>query len=298
MAEQDEQGTVRRFGRKDRKRRLDPQGPLIPPPEPVDESRFMPPPVETAEPEMVAPPAVVDEPVVVEPSPERFPPVAVQRDSQPKAMRPTTAVSPRRPRTCLLNIITGIFLVATVAAAVLFVLIAINPYSSLNPFPPFTPVPIIITTTPLPPTATDPPTPAPTGTFTPLPLEAIATPESPFPFILANDGAVYIPNANGEGCNWSSIAGSVTDLQAAPLDGYGIRIISTETDETVFSGSALTFGPGGFELFLNGVPQESTYTVQLYAPSGIPVSAEYTVSTVASCEQNVAILSFVQTREL
>ncbi|MBZ0280231.1 MAG: hypothetical protein K8L97_05790 [Anaerolineae bacterium] len=297
MAEQDEHGSggVRRFGRKDRKRRLDPRGPLIPP-EPIDDSRFAPPVLDEPTPEPET--AEVFPPAVIEPPAERFPPLAVQPDAQKVDTRSSAAPAPRRQNTCLLNVITGFFLLATVAAAVVFVLIAINPYSALNPFPPFTPVPILITTTPLPPTATEPPTPAPTGTFTPLPLEAIITPESPFPFIVANDGALYIPNANGEGCNWSSIAGSVTNVQSAPLDGYGIRIISETTDETVFSGSASTFGPGGFELFLNGVPQESTYTVQLYAPSGIPVSAEYTVSTIASCEQNVAILSFVQTREL
>ncbi len=178
-----------------------------------------------------------------------------------------------------------------------FTLIFVNPQTPLNPFPPFTPIPILITATFLPPTATLEPSPGPTLTFTPLPVEAFAT-SSPFPFIAANNGAVFAPNANDQGCNWASIAGSVSDLVDAPLDGYGIRVRGDNLDETIFSGATQSFGPGGFELFLNGAPSAATYTVQLLSPQGAPLSAEYPVTTRATCEENVALISFIQIQPL
>ena len=169
---------------------------------------------------------------------------------------------------------------------------------------PFTPIPILITATFLPPTetplptATLPPTAGPTPTFTPIPAEAIPASASLFPFVAANNGAVFVPNGNDQGCDWSSIAGSVTDLVGAPLDGYGVRITGEGLDETVFTGSAQTFGPGGFELFLNGAPSVGTYTIQLLSPEGTPLSDEIIFTTRATCVENVAVVSFLQTRPI
>ncbi len=176
----------------------------------------------------------------------------------------------------------------------LVVIIAQNPYSSLNPFPPFTPLPIVITATFLPPTEAPAGTAAPTATFTPVAIESDSQSPTPFSFALASAQPVYAPNANDKGCNWSSIAGTVTDGKGTALDGYRVHITGNGVDETVFSGATLTFGAGGFELFLNGTPQEQAYTVQLSDPQSHPLSPEYTVTTKASCDQNVAVLQFVQ----
>jgi hypothetical protein len=296
MSEHDERlpgGGVRRVGRKDRKKSIETRGPLFPP-----EEDFVP------EPEEVE--GYEEQPAVVQtPAEERFPPVNPAVTAQSDA--PATELRPRS--TLLPNLVTVVFVIATLGAIGLFAIIWVNPYTPLNPLAPPTPLPIIITTTPLPATATLRPSPGPTASFTPLsPEELGVTLEAPlppatftpalFPFTVAEPGVVYVPNANGEGCNWSSIAGSVTDLQGQPLNGYGIRIQGNNRDETVFSGSALTFGPGGFELFLNGTPQAGEYTIQLLSPSGAPVSDEYPISTLTSCEQNVAIVSFVQNRPL
>jgi hypothetical protein len=292
MSEQDEQlpgGGVRRVGRKDQKKTLETRGPLFPP-----EEMFVPEPPERDE-----QPAVVPTPLE-----ERFPPV------NPKVGVHREASAQPRPRSTLLpNLVAIIFAIATVVAVALFALIWVNPYTPLNPLAPPTPLPIIITTTPLPSTATIPASPGPTATFTLIPAEELgATPDvalpaasftpALFPFTLAEPGVVYVPNANGQGCDWSSIAGSVTDLQGQPLNSYGVRIRSSNREDTVFSGSAITFGPGGFELFLNGTPLAGDFTVQLLSPNGAPVSEEYPVSTRTSCEQNVAIVSFVQNRPL
>lgn len=289
MSEQDEKTSVRRLGRKDRKRRLDPRGPLFPPEEMIPPSAPVEIPVEpepdSAPPEEKAPP--------VQPVPERFPPLDFDTQEKPAAAPQPAPI--RRRSTCLPNLITLIFAVATIVVIAVFAVIAANPYTPLNPFPPFTPLPIIVTATFLPPTDAPPPTAGPTPTFTPIPLDTQGQPLPNYTFTLSNNAPVYIPNANDQACNWSSIAGSVTDASGSALNGYGIHITGDGVDSVVFSGAALTFGPGGFELFLNGTPQEKTYSVQLLSPQGVVLSDTYSISTQSNCDQNVAILTFVQT---
>ncbi len=69
----------------------------------------------------------------------------------------------------------------------------------------------------------------------------------------------YIPiwAANGM-CNWASIAGIVTRIKGEALNDYGVQINDAENpngiQDRVYSGGALTFGDGGFELVLGGAP--------------------------------------------
>jgi len=297
MSEQDERPTgFRRVSRKDRKRKLETRGPLIPPEpdEPTPEELFAPPEVRPETP-----------PVVESPPAERFPPLALAEDEGKDKVRLVRTADIAKPRSTFLpNLVALLFFIASIVLIIVFSIIFVNPYTALNPFPPFTPIPLLITATflppteTLPPTATLPPTLGPTPSFTPIPAEAIPTQASLFPFVAANNGAVYVPNGNDQGCDWSSIAGSVTDLLGAPLDGYGVRITGENLDETVFTGTAQTFGPGGFELFLNGAPQVGTYTIQLLSPQEVPLSEEYTITTRATCEENVAVVSFLQTRAI
>jgi hypothetical protein len=279
MSDEQETGGVRRFGRRDRKRSLDPRGPLFPPDEPIEES---------------SPTADEPEPSAVEVSvPEPTEPIA-----PPKVQRPvsaSTSVAPAsRGKSVMANVLTVLFLLATVGMIGLIAIITANPNTPLNPFPPFTPLPIVITATFLPPTETPIGTAAPTATFTPLAIDAGNTTPAAFSFALANEQPVYALNANDKGCNWSSIAGTVTDGKGTALDGYRVHVTGNGVDETVFSGATQTFGAGGFELFLNGTPQAQTYTVQLSDPQSHPLSPPYSVATKASCDQNVVVLQFVQ----
>jgi hypothetical protein len=278
MSEQNERGGIRRVSRRDRKRRLDSRGPLFPIEEPVE------PPAPDAE--LPEAPAVIEDTKVVSAPEARFPPLVPYVEEEPSV--PLPAPTLKRRSNLLPNLISVFFFLATLAALALFALIAVNPYTPLNPFPPFTPVPIVITATPGPGIQFPSVSTGATPTFTPLPAPD-------FQFTLNSSGVVYAPNGNGQECNWSSIAGSVTDVQGAALDGYRILITDVKGDEkTVFSGSAQTFGPGGFELFLNGTPLEAQYSVQLLTPQGAPASEPYTVTTRADCQSNVAILTFVQ----
>jgi hypothetical protein len=300
MSDEEERSPgFRRVSRKDRKKKLESRGLFIPPEpdEPTPEELFAPPEVR---PEIPPAPPIIE----TKPAAERFPPVKLQDESREEVYLVPTKNIPQPRSTFLPNLLAILFFVASIALIAVFSSIYVNPTTPLNPFPPFTPIPILITATFLPPTATPPatvtplPTLGPTPTFTPIPAEAIQAQPSLFPFVVSNNGAIYVPNGNENGCDWASIAGSVTDLVNAPLDGYGIHITGDNLDETVYSGSVQSFGPGAFELFLNGAPQVGTYTIQLLSPQGVPLSETYTITTRATCEENVAVVSFLQTRPI
>ncbi|MCU0515189.1 MAG: hypothetical protein MUE40_21760, partial [Anaerolineae bacterium] len=167
---------------------------------------------------------------------------------------------------------------------VMYSIIWQEPQSYLNPFPPEVRY-VFVTATPA--AAVAQPTPTFPAAATPLPL---------FPFILRDGAALYIANSNGQGCAWSSIAGSITDAAGSALNGYRVRVTAASFDETVFSGAALTFGPGGYELPLGSAPQPGDYVVQLFSPQGAPLSDAVAVSTRADCAANVVLVNFVESR--
>ena len=241
--------------------------------------------------------------IVETPPEERFPPL------NPAVAAPEVVeASPRRHRTWPLNLITAFFALATLGLLAYFALLWAYPSHPLNPLPPYTPLPIIITATFQPvsvtpvPSATGTPTPASTATFTPIPAAALPatltfTPAA-FPFTLAESGVEYVANTNDDGCAWSGIAGNIVDLQGEGLADYSVRIRSQEGDlnATVATGAAATFGPGGFELKLDEQAALAAYIIQLLSPNGEPLSEEYLVVTSDQCDQNVAVVNFVQNR--
>jgi hypothetical protein len=301
----DEQGTrrggIRRVSRKDRKNRLESSGLVFPPDTPLPEADSAlqagdHPPAESVPPEPPLParPASAAD--------ERYPPL------DPRPQKPPRAPAPPRRRTFWYNVGTVFFMLAACGLLGYYTLIALDPYTPLNPLPPFTPLPIIVTTTPLPPTATIPPTPTitptapPTHTFTPLPAELLPTrptfTPAPFPFTISNEGVTYTRNRTPEGCDWLSIAGSVSGLGGEILNGYGVQITGEGLEETVFTGGAesLFFSAGEFELRLGDTPAVAPYIVRLYSPEGAALSDEYLVVTSSECSQNVAVINFVQNR--
>lgn len=235
----------------------------------------------------------VVQPPVLTPTEERFPPLP--KRNQPleslKASPPKKPHSAPPKRTAWgYNLLTLAMFLGMGGLLAWFAAIYQNPLSTLNPLPPPTPF-VIITTTPLPQLVeiSISPTPLQTAPIaTPLPADAL-------PFIVP-EGLLYTPNANTNGCNWSSIAGSVVGLAGEPLNSYRVRVIGNGLDETVFTGAVQRFGAGGFELPVGDAPLETVFTVQLFNIDGIPVSEALTVPTSTSCEQNVVILNFVQGR--
>ena len=99
------------------------------------------------------------------------------------------------------------------------------------------------------------------------------------------------------GCNWASITG----INGEALNGYGVQINDAENpnviQDRVYSGGALTFGDGGFELVLGGAPVEGRYRVQLFSPASVPLSDVFFAITSNRCDQNVVVITFEQVRE-
>ncbi len=217
------------------------------------------------------------------------------------------------------NLITAFFVLASCGLITYFGLIWQNPYSALNPLAPPTPLPLVITATYTPtftltpaptltPSQTFTPSPiptlAPSLTFTPIFLEGFSTPQGTpippseqgdFPFTLQRDHVIYITNPDARGaCNWSSIAGSVMNYDGSALNGYGVHVVGEGVDQTVATGSAPGFGPGGFEVPLGSVARDTQFVAQLLDPAGTPASPVYTVETRSECDLNIAALRFVE----
>ncbi len=260
-----------------------------------------------------------------------IPPVGTRRrrpsvPGEPREFAPPTG----RGYACA-DVITAIFLLLTVLSVSATILLLANPRSPLNPFPAPTYPPILVLASPLPtdtPTLTftpEPatptvatPTPSPSPTLTPTatptvtntPLvagvvaptvtvtaQAVTQPQytlSPFPFTVKP--IRYVANTTPEGCDWQSIAGTVSDLSNQPIKGLAVRVSGSNgnVDEIDYSGTKPRFGESGFEIFLGVKPREDQYTIQLLGRTGAPISDAISIETKASCDQNVVIVNFVQ----
>ncbi len=244
----------------------------------------------------------------------RFSPQPRARAGMPAGMparaRPRPARS--RGRNRAYNLLTLLFTAGGCGLLAYFAALWQNPYSEINPFAPFTPPPIVITATYTPshtftpsitPTPSRTPTPSPTATPTDPPTPTPSEPEAPveaasgegFSFSLLQGRAIYLTNPEARGgCNWASIAGTVADVNNQALNGYQIRILGNGVDETVISGSAPGYGPGGFELPLGRQAIDAQFAVQLANAEGVPVSTVYTITTSSLCEWNIAVLRFIE----
>lgn len=136
------------------------------------------------------------------------------------------------------------------------------------------------------------------GAFTPPPpVDLAQVTRAPFPFTVNGAGAIYVANPNDQGCRWASIAGTVVDLAGEEVPGLAIHVVGEGIDEIRFTGTALTYGVGGYEVFLNGAPLAGEYVMQLLSQTGAPISAEFSLLTIPTCEENVALVNFVQNHD-
>ncbi|MCC6800537.1 MAG: hypothetical protein IT325_10485 [Anaerolineae bacterium] len=115
---------------------------------------------------------------------------------------------------------------------------------------------------------------------------------SPFPF---DPRAVrYEANDNAQGCQWRSIAGTLTTLSGDPVVGLAIAIEGESFRQVAFSGSAERWGAGGFEFQLGTAPRADVYALQVVGPTGAAISPVVPVETASACDANIAIVDFVQ----
>jgi len=87
-------------------------------------------------------------------------------------------------------------------------------------------------------------------------------------------------------------------LFGQPIDGQIIEVTGDGFNERVTTGSAPDYGTGGYEVGLGAVPQQAAYEVHLVDADSEMISDSVLVITSSRCDQNVAIVNFVQNHEV
>ncbi len=220
----------------------------------------------------------------------------------------------------LWDLLTVAVLIATACTVAYFVLIFLNPASSLNVLPPggagFVAQPPTPTITPLQlePTWTASPTIAltpsetPRPTFTPFSTDTPVslfpptrtpkptnTPKAPFSASTSQvESTLIYPDLV---CNWAGIGGTVVNANNSPIIGQVIVLRGLLDGKTIeqqtVSGINKAYGESGFEFVLGNAPVASTTLyVQLVDLSGIPLSDKILVPTSSDCTKNLVLVRF------
>lgn len=254
-----------------------------------------------------------------------------------EVIQPQPVRRPHRKRSGgLWNLLTVLLVFATIALLVYDALIFINPSSFLNPFPPeqipeavllptatptvkmlpatWTPTSTLtpsVTPTPIPATATNTPYILSGGTITatlaPSVGDLTSTPtvnRAGMPFELRNKpdtiaSTIIHPDL---ACKWTGVGGQVFDLQGAPMVGVTIQMGGSLGGSQVtllsLTGTAIQYGPAGYEFSLGDKPIASNKTlwVQLMDQAGLPLSEKVNFETFADCSKNLVLINFKQVR--
>ena len=114
--------------------------------------------------------------------------------------------------------------------------------------------------------------------------------------------SAYLFDSGRENCDWMGVAGQVYDQQGRPVTGMlvqmGGRLEQNQLNLTTITGTAMNFGPGGFEFMLSDHPIESAGSLwlQLVDQAYVPLSEKVYIDTSADCDLNLVILNFKQVR--
>jgi hypothetical protein len=236
---------------------------------------------------------------------------------------------PRRKQgSILLTLGAYYFLAISIFLIGFFVVIYLDPYNALNPFPPPAPTEDEFsslmpaetgtpTETAVSPTATEtstqmptttPEQPAPTDTTIPYPTatEVVLATSQPgdTPEVVthykAQDGTpAYIPHSGG--CNGVYVAGNVIDIDNHPVMLMAVRATGLIGEEFIeiesLSGSNPDYSESGWEIKLSDqlVSTTGSIFIGLY-PQGAfdPISDLVVIDTFNDCSKNLAIVNFVQ----
>jgi hypothetical protein len=225
------------------------------------------------------------------------------------------------------NVLTILVLVALLCVVSFFVLIFINPNSSLNPFPPptfnpasatatFTVTPLFTLVPSWTPTnalqqITETPSPSNipmiTHSVTETPAIVEPTPtgkKGSYTFELqqgspsAIAGTEFHPDS---GCNWSGVAGQATSQNGEAVRGLFVQLGGSmpgeaNLDNSVMTGYAPQYGPSGFEFTLADKPvaSDDTLWIQLQDQQNLPLSDRIYFKTYDDCKKNLIIIYFTQ----
>jgi hypothetical protein len=213
-------------------------------------------------------------------------------------------------------------LALTIITVFWYILIAINPFLPINPFPPDKNRFLVASPTPIPtstrdlvatwtPTATPTVTPTPPPSFTPTvtptpgPLQPTATlkptrtptprvTRSPWPFTYEIEYETPI-----HGCAWMGVAGTVEDIDGNPLKGYPIHVWGGGIDVVINSGDAQMYGDSGWEQFFTNRPMavNGVFRVQIHSrdnPNHPPISGEIVLNYPGYCSKSLARITLIK----
>lgn len=222
----------------------------------------------------------------------------------------------------LFNIVSVVMLGLTIITVLCYILIAVNPFIAINPFPPNRNLFLIASITPSAtairelaatwtPTATPTVTPTPPPSFTPTitstpePLQATATRKptltptprvttSPWPFTYEIEYETPL-----HGCAWMGVAGTVEDIDGNPLKGYPIHVWGGGIDVVVTSGDNQMYGDSGWEQFFINRPTavNGVFRAQIHSrdnPNHPPISGEIILNFPGYCSKSLARITLIK----
>jgi hypothetical protein len=218
----------------------------------------------------------------------------------------------------LFNILSIFFLVLSCLCPAFSLMIFAAPDSALNPLPPAGAGPAVMaptdTQTPIisfPPTWTPtaaleltftatlpesgPATPSETSVYNLNPQD---TPKAFVPFVVEGGNPAY--SASPKGCDWMGVAGTVFDLNHAPLSNLIVQIHGTLSGQTYdqeqVTGSLGADRAGAFEFQLSDKPTLSlnSFWILLLDGNRTPISDKIMFNTYAGCNKNLITVNFIQ----
>lgn len=153
------------------------------------------------------------------------------------------------------------------------------------------------------PQATETAVPTPTSTAAPLPTVIPSPTFPPLPLSLQPGTPRYLPAFPHAdlGCNWAGVAGQVLTVDEAIAPG-AVVVVSGMVDGQVvegmaLAGSALGYGPGGYEIDLSAYQSLAGKLAQIrvFDLNGQPLTGVVDFSLPPSCAENLAIITFQMT---
>lgn len=190
-----------------------------------------------------------------------------------------------------------VFFLGAIAAAAFIILLFLNPFSGFNPLPPIPPTALPTNTaTPAPETPTE----TPTATLEP---SATPTVDVAGGFFRVQEGSpvsldstVFHPEL---ACNFMGLAGQAFGLDGTPITGLQVHVTGTldgqPVDKIGLTGAATHYGSGAYyevQLGTTPVASDNTLQVTLLNAGGAAISEPFSLSTAASCQENLMMLNF------
>lgn len=191
-------------------------------------------------------------------------------------------------------------LVITACIGSYFLLIFVNPNSSLNLFPPVPRGTVTSTfaVASLQPSATWTASPSIEVMATKMP-QSISTLEVSFSASsVTTVRSTFIRHLQDLGCGWFGVGGTVEDVNNSPIVGVVVRLAGSLSGEpielTTLSGVSPDYGKAGFEFALGNVPLASNdeIYIQLLDQVGLPLSEKVFLDTSTDCEKNLILVRF------